>query len=539
MKKKYKLIAGFTLVEIMISVGLVGGVGLALMKIVSDTNKTSKFSGQVSTIIDIMNNISLHLQDRSNCEGNLKGLKDGDSITEIKKVISKGPPVTWGPLFEVGKTYGEASSTIVIGSINLKKQSTESSVLEVKFVRARADTADAIERSKLSTYGNLTITKNIAVETIYDPATGEIDNCKTNRDENVVEFCDSIDGESEGLPDSRKCRNINISKHTDKAEPSITSENYVHIKGGLAIGSAYTSIISNNPGNIGNVSMGGDLMLNGDIIFYLNDLNNDARIIKSGNDLHIYEKSGNNIQLGRSTPFLYRINGTGFGVNQSSPESGYDLDVNGAVSVGKKIKLHDDGVFLEFTGSTFKVILPSDWSLEINGGQNNNYGGEDDPSKHNRVATKEWVRNVLGKALAGDSASLDEIITAALAAASDQSLVDIRKSICSSSTYMKWFNNKCEMKAYSVDCSGSNKSIQSFDLSTGVATCTTITTSSIGAANNKHGNSEHNPRYALKPHGNESHNPDFEPTHTHPYAASVHGNESHNPPFALQSHGPQ
>lgn len=550
MRQIFKEHFGFTLVEVLITTALIGGISLALVQITSDSGRSSKYAFQMGEINEITNDISKTLKNREACVETFRDLKDGDDVFIIQGRVAAGPPATFEPKYEVNKTYGQGSSAVTIKSMTLKKQTNESSNIEIELIRARDASDQGIENAQKRNFGNIEIKKRVSVETVYNSTTEKVEDCKTENEENIIGFCTSLEGHPEGTPGSKKCRNIKIHKSPDKAEPAITAEDYVHIKGGLAIGSAYTSDQKYNPDlaapftgttsnpspNVGNVHMGGSLMLNKNITFFRQDVTLDAQLAKSGNDLHIYEKAGYDIQLGKNEPYLYRDNAVGFGINKTDPELGYDLDIKGALKVGNKIKL-DNGVYIETSGKVLKLTIPAGQNVEITGGTNNTYGSET-AALHSRVATRKWVLQAIGAILADNPTALNSVITAAVNSAGTQGLVNLRKQTCANSSTLKWAGNLCETKTASVSCPGSNTSIKTVDFSnaSGSPACTTITTTSIGAATNTHSNTQHTSTLSLETHGNSEHNPTLEPTHSHPYSSNSHGNSDHSIPYARAAH---
>lgn len=551
--KFFKDKKGSVLVQAIVVGALVAGLGVSITYMSSQMMKSAKNLAQKNEINQLVNDISKILQDKDSCTQTFTGSGPYEKIYYRAYVDDK-----WvlKEKYEKGKTYGFGSSMVLLNDIKLDKKSEDITILEIEFIKGGKDSAEYLQTAEKSTLGNIKLLKRIQLKALYSAGT-DLTECKSIVEEDEIAFCATLDGTTDTTPGSNRCTSIHINKLSTLSEPSITAENYFHLKGGLAVGTAYTADQSYNPdlaapftgpspipsANVGNVHMGGDLVLNGNIIFFKNDLNNDARFIKYGtagneNDFHIYEKDGYDIKLGKNPPTLYRDDTKGFGINIDTPEVGYDLDVNGALKVGKKIKL-DSLTTIESAASKLQFILDNSVSMIIEGGKNDTYtsgstaGGDE-------VATRGWVLQAIGDVLSANAAQLENIRAAAIGAASSTGDIYIRKSVCAFSDTLYWTGTQCEMKLSSFSCPTNNSSINKIDftLSTQPGShCTTITTASIGAANNKHGSSEHNQIFSNNPHSNTDHNPTFSPSHTHPYAPNPHGDEAHNQTFYRpQSH---
>ena len=544
MKKNFSLF-GFSLIEIMVSMGLVGGISLVVLKLVQDSSSVNKHAEQFEAINQTFTDLTRILEDRKSCEYNLKGKKDGDLLDEIVRVRkavdeNTGQP-RLGASYKVDTVLGDSKSPVVISSMTLKSKSDQSSQIEVVFVRARSDKDEDMNRAKKQMKGAMTVTKFISVETVYNRDTNEIEDCRTSAVENLEGFCDSIDSTDSNKSGNTVCYNMSIGKHPDENSPAITSEDAFHITGGLSIGAPFTDVLAITPPD-GNVQIGGELIINDKLIFNYNDNvldGSEASLENKSGDMLIKESSSKDIQIGSDEPYLYRQNSQGFGINTRTPKSGYDLHVNGAMKVGQKIKLYN-GVFIEKTGNQFKVIVPNDWSVEIQGGDNNTYYGSGESTRLKRIATKKWVLEVIGKFLSGNQQSVDTLVIAALDAANNQDLTKIKKSICDSSTTLRWSGTKCEVKLARnnpiiCDADNDEKLLKSFNFKTPNHKCEQVTPVLLKASTRNHEDDNHNPLLSRSGHPNDDyyHNPVFtEKPHTHNFSSPNHSWAEHLPFFA-------
>ncbi len=554
---------GFSLVEVLVSAALIGGIALALTQVMTDSTKGTKYSFQQTEIEQVTVNIQRILKTRTSCSETLKGLRDGDNLGIIT-TLPLGSITPQETEFKIGASFGQAASTVSIKEMKLAKNSNDTTDIEITFVRTRDTSDEGIENAKKRNVGAVEVKKTITVNTIYE--NGEIVDCKTENEENIIGFCTNIDGEPEGTPASTKCRAINLFKHPDRAEPAITAVGDVFVQGGLATGDLFTEEEEYNPdiptptdqsplpsNSEGNVHLDGDLALNQEFIFNHDDNNIDnttePRITLEDNNQRLIfkEKKSNDLKLGKETPFLYRDHARGFGINKENPKTNYILDVSGAVKVGGKIEI-EDNVSIEVDPSSKKLIIKlatSNQSVEIIGEKNAEYNPADNSTtSKNTMATREWVLEALGAILAADQATLDKIANAALESTEGTSDIDIRKGACDDSDNLRWENNRCEIAFKDFECTDSSvsgttpqrKYIDRIDFKNKNGYCETITHASIGSVYQVHDNDNHNPDYAPIDHDNIWHNPDYEPVHDHPYAPLSHGNEAHGIQYAPYFH---
>jgi len=94
---------GFSLVQVMVAAGLMGGIALGVMQL-SKQMQTTTVMGETSIEENqLYNHISTILLDSNSCEETFKGLTFGDSVEAIKRVKSDGNSLE---VYTVGGIYG-------------------------------------------------------------------------------------------------------------------------------------------------------------------------------------------------------------------------------------------------------------------------------------------------------------------------------------------------------------------------------------------------------------------------------------------------
>lgn len=93
---------GFTLVEIIIALGLIGAASVGTMSIMKQLNKGQATSEAKVEEIELRRMMATNLTDKQACKNTFMGTRIGENINSIK---NSGNNV----LFEAGKVYGNGS----------------------------------------------------------------------------------------------------------------------------------------------------------------------------------------------------------------------------------------------------------------------------------------------------------------------------------------------------------------------------------------------------------------------------------------------
>lgn len=117
---------GFTLVEIIIAVGILSGISLALMKLTDTTFKMNKTAITTNEIIDVTAVIKGHLTNSRNCSETFLGRNPVDDKIQVDgfalKIEDINNPGSFLDKFPVGSGYGIAKSSVLTGYYWLEDQ---------------------------------------------------------------------------------------------------------------------------------------------------------------------------------------------------------------------------------------------------------------------------------------------------------------------------------------------------------------------------------------------------------------------------------
>lgn len=202
MQKKFKglSIRGFSLVQVMVAVGLLGMIALGVMQ-VSRQMQTTAVSGETSVEeIQLLTHISTVLIDIDSCRETLRGLELGKPIESIKRIKTNGEKLE---VYKTGEKYG--NRTLLLKEMTLAGTEGDEA-LELTLERIKAGVSGAKEIKKkmplklvfkdgkvtdcfndLSSVTETSIKKSCeSVGAEYDPATQKCKNLKLNGDEAQV-----------------------------------------------------------------------------------------------------------------------------------------------------------------------------------------------------------------------------------------------------------------------------------------------------------------------------------------------------------------
>jgi hypothetical protein len=184
---------GFSLVQVMVAAGLMGGIALGVMQL-SKQMQTTTIMGETSIEENqLFNHISTILIDANSCNETFKDLKFGDQVESIKRVKANGEAVD---VYTVGENYG--NRTILLKQMTLSGKEGEEYL------------SLSLERIKSGYSGPRNIKKQVALKLVF--AGGKVTDCfseLSNVTENSIKkSCESIGADYNA--DTQKCINFKI-----------------------------------------------------------------------------------------------------------------------------------------------------------------------------------------------------------------------------------------------------------------------------------------------------------------------------------------
>ena len=509
--KKYKDQRGSALVQVIVVASIVTALGVGINQIIGKMMGTSKRNAQDLSINAIVSDINRILQDQDVCTKTFQGAGPYTSIYFRNYVNGKWELVE---KYKIGEAYGSGAGRVFLKDIQLSKQNDDITQVQLEVIKSSRDDEKAASKGGV---GTAVVNKRFNIKAIWDGSS--LKSCFSIPDEDKVTFCTSLGGTEDSTDGSGRCMSIHIEKLDGIGKPAITATHYVQSKKGIAVGPVFTASQDYVPPK-GSIHSSASTLVNKRVI--LNPQSkaidtNAPQMVADGGLLQIKNRTGSDIVIGKNAPVLTRKNGLGLGINESSPENGYDLDIKGHLKVEKKIEL-DDNNDIEFSSPRLRFNVTSAVSVVIEGGKNKNYNSGGNIGDDNEIATREWVLAVLKDTLNKNQAALDNIRKKAEGAASKDGDIYIRRSVCDGSKTLNWTSNGCQLKLpNNVNCQGNNQAITRIEFETGNFKCDQITPSNIYAADRIHSNSQHVTNYsAVHSHTN------LVPTHNHPYALIGH-----------------
>jgi hypothetical protein len=195
MPKIFKIFStsGFSLVQVMIAVGLLGMIAVGVMQ-VSKQMQTTAVSGETSIEeTQLLSHISTILIDSDSCRETFRGLEIGKPIESIKRMKADGGKLE---VYKIGEKYG--NRTLLLKGMNLSGTEGEEN-LEL-----------TLERIKQGVSGAKEIKKRIPLKlVIKDGKVADCFNDLSNVTENSIKkSCESFGAEYD--PANQKCKNLKL-----------------------------------------------------------------------------------------------------------------------------------------------------------------------------------------------------------------------------------------------------------------------------------------------------------------------------------------
>ena len=119
MKQLFQNSKGFSLVQVMVSVGIMGGMAVMMMQLSENQNKQQKGIELKAEQGDVANIIRQTLRDKEACESTFLGMSPGDEIKEIRM----NPDLSKPPFAKTGEKF--KNYKVFIKSMNLLTRQEE------------------------------------------------------------------------------------------------------------------------------------------------------------------------------------------------------------------------------------------------------------------------------------------------------------------------------------------------------------------------------------------------------------------------------
>ena len=504
---------GFTLVEIMLAVGMLGLVSLGVMKISQDAGKIRKVSTEKLETENLISKIHRSFRDPETCRSTLFG-KDPTGVGQrIDSIIKKAgimdikvyegatPDIDGDELSqyngasivntyvradcpnEVGSaskpcTYGSGPGRILLKELKIlayekthpdssKPASPYKNNSKVAFIEMTLVKGIAIGKTDTSkvqgvTLGDMEFKRRVSVGVLLD-SNNRIADCITELTSFQSGACDQLNGH---VDFDNRCKNLSIQaidpEPTDPPPPNkdgITTEADTEVKYSLKVENTLDIGIP-GPQGAGNFNIGGDATVENDLNIVDGNLvfgtNVTMKAINPG-EATIYQNAADNeakLKLGNNLK-LHGKNGN-LGI-QTTADPAFTLDLIGdARFTGKLLEDKDLQVqqIANIGGTvqaTFKIVGNT---LEISGvdieiGNNKNDGSKS--SEDNLIATRQYIYDLFSDRL-GDQPTFDQLIDALMSYTGSNQAAQLNHAICLGMKNATWSGSQCRIQSDNQDC---------------------------------------------------------------------------------------
>lgn len=497
---------GFSLLEVMVAVALIGGISVGVMKTLEQSTRVSRFQAESTESDQIVSKISAILRDHDACMNTFMppagaGASDpvtnpnvatysplgtGVEITEIrdeenKVVLRAGCAGDMTPC-----TFGVGGGKILLKTIKIMKfgdgsapwnNAGDQASLFLELIKGGETDPDSLsdkdkEVALRKTIGQLVINRKVNLGFKLDPAKLIIE-CISEQ----VNFLSGACGQFRGSVDTdKRCKNITI--ETANTDPALSTTGDVQVVGDANI--LETLNIGRTPPTnlgIGNVNAGEEGYLKGNVttqgeVIFTSDVNNSAnyhaKILAgtSNNTINLYGKNQDRAVIkfgtsGTGASITGRNSNIGIGITPGTIP-GSKLEVNGDLTVqgNSRSKQHArvgfdgaSGSYLDLGGNV-RLTHISNNALEFQGANvsiSPPYNGSSS-SGANLMATQSWVLQQFLDKL-GDQA-ISEIMNNLLNnVTSDSRVKAVKANICNSIKNAVWNGSQCLLNGKNSLCS--------------------------------------------------------------------------------------
>lgn len=229
---------GFSLIEIVIAMGVLSLISLGVMNMMKNMSKTSKSSEVSFEVIQVVTSISSVLKDGYSCTATLKGLNPSGNGSEVTEVIRKKLNGEELIVYQSGDVLGAVGSKVFLKKMMIKNFNENSGLGDFVITLNKGSkdyeimTDKETKISKDKSFGSLVITKSFKLNMLLD-SSGDIKSCVSDQDLYTAGACSTLNGD---FSDKVKCKSLNIS--AVRGKPAITSDGDVRVdNGALKLGS--------------------------------------------------------------------------------------------------------------------------------------------------------------------------------------------------------------------------------------------------------------------------------------------------------------
>lgn len=240
--------SGFSLAEVMVAAGMLGGLSLAIMQITKNANKVSKSVGQSVEIMETSTQMAQAMRIEAACTQTLAGatVVDVDSLpTLVPDMFGKGGRTVVTSTVPANR-IGSGAGAITIQSITVENYNESGSMgapinerygtvdLTVIIQKGNNNSTSNIDPNNLGThqqssYGAFQVTKRYnGIQVTSNPA-GVIQTCQADSSQYLAAACDMLGGvmANSALSPEMRCHNIEIYNTGNMTAPTTDTRSWI------------------------------------------------------------------------------------------------------------------------------------------------------------------------------------------------------------------------------------------------------------------------------------------------------------------------
>lgn len=210
-KKRWLGDKGFSLIEIMVAVGMVGGLALVVMTLKKDTATSTKRLEIASEIVSLHNMIGQILLDETACTNTLQTI-DVTNPTAVPDINN----AAGGTMYATGSTYG--NGTVEIGTMTAQIISGTKQAIASEPGFSRGNVRLSITYNRISSLipagGSKQLTREIILSAKVNTTTDVVSTCYSNEGDAIQEAvriaCESIEGTYDEAPQKCNLKNLGV-----------------------------------------------------------------------------------------------------------------------------------------------------------------------------------------------------------------------------------------------------------------------------------------------------------------------------------------
>ena len=415
---------GFSLIELMVSIGLLGIVSVSVLQLSYNAHKVSKITSKNLEVQKTLSEMKMIFNDDESCRLTLSDKNPNGEGSLVPSIIFYDGTKSVNR-FKINGVYGEGNAKIKILDMKIKGYKSGQSVLEVKFLMG-------VDKKSIKGVAPKIILRKMSINTnigTSEKGNLTIKNCVTEKGNFLFGSCQMIGG---NFSDEKNCRSINVKKSLNNTEPAINVLGKTIVEGNVDVSG--NSIVSNNQ------TVEKDLQVFGKII--MGKGSNRSEFVTNSQSLN---------------------------TNLFSSVKKVDLTFGGKGTLSIK----KDNDYLKLSSSKILKIELQDFDYLLEGNQAFSKVSSDSSKgpKDGEVATRNWVFHSINEIIrAKNIDSFNEVVKDALEginqeANKDKEQLIIRKfaeKICKDSldSLYDWENDKCILIEELRNCNNSRPSLE-------------------------------------------------------------------------------